>query len=494
MGIIQQQAIKGTVYAYIGVFIGFVTTAILFPRILSVEEIGLLRLLVSFSVIFSQFGSLGFNTVIYRLFPYFRDKDTGHNGFLSVAVLVSFMGALLSMAILGLLSSWIIDNNIDKSALFVDYFYLLFPLIFFTIFFNLFDTYNRALYDAIAGTVAKELFQRVFILLSIIAYFFQWVSLKQFVIIYTISLSLPAILMIILLISRKQILFTIPTRIFTRSMIKEILNLCFYGIIGGFASMAIFQVDSILVNKYLGLGMTGIYATNFYFGSLILISSRTLIKISVTVVSESWKNNDLSNIFSVYKKSAVNQSIVSVLLFVLIWVNIDSIYHILPEKFAAGKWVIFFVGLSNVVEMSTGVNRMIIQTSKYFRVNTLFIFIWLGLLIITNILLIPPLGITGAAIGTLFSNAVTNLLRFGFLKIRYNMQPFDYKIVLVLVFGGIAYFAGFLLPSLPHFIPDIILKSSVSLAVFIALVIKINISEEINTEFRKLLSKLSFKK
>ena len=95
MGIIRQQAVKGTIYSYLGVIIGFITTAIIFPRILSTEEIGLLKLLVSFSVFFlHNLASLGFTNVINRLFPWFRDKNSGHNGFVIVALLISFADLL----------------------------------------------------------------------------------------------------------------------------------------------------------------------------------------------------------------------------------------------------------------------------------------------------------------------------------------------------------------------------------------------------------------
>ena len=67
----------------------FSPSAILFPRILSPDEIGLLKLLVSFSIIFAQLGSLGFINAINRLFPYFRHKESGHQGFLTVAIVVS---------------------------------------------------------------------------------------------------------------------------------------------------------------------------------------------------------------------------------------------------------------------------------------------------------------------------------------------------------------------------------------------------------------------
>ena len=41
LGIIVKQSIKGTIFVYLGVLLGFITTAILFPRIYSPAENGL---------------------------------------------------------------------------------------------------------------------------------------------------------------------------------------------------------------------------------------------------------------------------------------------------------------------------------------------------------------------------------------------------------------------------------------------------------------------
>lgn len=62
---------------YIGVFIGFITTAVLFPRILTEEEIGLINTLLAYSIVFAQFATLGFNSVITKFLPISEIIKTG---------------------------------------------------------------------------------------------------------------------------------------------------------------------------------------------------------------------------------------------------------------------------------------------------------------------------------------------------------------------------------------------------------------------------------
>ncbi|HJN05985.1 MAG TPA: hypothetical protein QF480_05170, partial [Bacteroidales bacterium] len=94
MGIIKKQSISGTIYSYVGVVLGFITTGLLYPQIFTTEEIGLLRILVSYSLLFAQFAGLGINTVTIKLFPYFRNYERKHHGYLGLALLVSTVGLI----------------------------------------------------------------------------------------------------------------------------------------------------------------------------------------------------------------------------------------------------------------------------------------------------------------------------------------------------------------------------------------------------------------
>jgi O-antigen/teichoic acid export membrane protein len=489
MGIIQKQAIKGTAYSYIGVIIGFITTAILFPRILSTDEIGLLKLLVSFSVLFAQFGSLGFNSVINRLFPYFRLPSEKHNGFIAFAMLIAITGFILTSLAFQLYKPVLIRNNLEESSLLVNYAHLIIPLVFATLFFNLFDAYNKVLYDTVLGALLKEFIQRLLILISIILYYFNILNLNAFVIAYVISFLLPTIIILSILFYRKEIAFKFNKEAFPKSMLKEMGIVSFFGFIGGLGGLAIVHIDSLLVNRFLGIGMTGIYATTFYFGTLVLIPSRPLIKISTPILADSWKSGDLDNIKLVYRKSCLNQTLIAILIFTGIWVNIDNIFKILPEEFEAGKYVIFFIGLANVFEMLSGVGGMIIGTSKYYRLNSIFVFIFLIFLVGLNIIFIPIFGLTGAAFATFLARFIYTLLRFIFLYRKFRMQPYNYKFILLVLVGLISYLAGYFLPELDNYLLDILIRSSIVLLLFGILILLLRISEDVNSIYKNLLER-----
>ena len=141
MGVIKRQTIKGSIYSYLGVAIGFIFTLISI-KILSTQQIGLTAILVAFSAMYAQFSTLGFTKVTERLFPYFRDKDKNHNGFLFLSLAVGMIGFVISVVTFFFLKPSIIESNLHKSPLLVKYIWYLIPLIFFRMLSLMLDTYT----------------------------------------------------------------------------------------------------------------------------------------------------------------------------------------------------------------------------------------------------------------------------------------------------------------------------------------------------------------
>ena len=90
MGIIQKQALRTTVINFIGAGFGAVTR-ILMPIIISPAQVGLLNLLDSISGIFVTIFSLGFEQILAKMFPSYRDDEKGHHGFLVFGIRFWFL-------------------------------------------------------------------------------------------------------------------------------------------------------------------------------------------------------------------------------------------------------------------------------------------------------------------------------------------------------------------------------------------------------------------
>lgn len=146
MGRIQAQALKNTVFSYIGLVLGYLNVVILFPAYFSVEEFGLIQLLAGMAIVYSQLSALGLTNAIVRFFPFFKTDDKKHGGFLFLVMLIAIAGFVIVTLIYVVLKPFISAQFIENSALYVDYYYFLVPISFFQLLFTVFEGVTRAVH------------------------------------------------------------------------------------------------------------------------------------------------------------------------------------------------------------------------------------------------------------------------------------------------------------------------------------------------------------
>lgn len=487
MGVIKRQSIKGTLYSYLGVAIGFVTTGLLFPKFLSTEQVGLLSLLVSYSNLFAIFAILGFDSVTFRLFPYFRDEKSHHHGYFALSLGVSLLGFLLSIGVFYVLKPVIIRDSIEQSGLFVEYLNVIPLLILFVLIFNTIDSYNRVMLNASFGTFLKDLFQRILIFCSILLLIINIVDFNKFVFLYVISLCIPGILIFYPLIRYKQLSFKTELGFIDRGLFRSMASVSFFGILGGFSNVIVQKIDTIMINSMIDLSAAGIYTISFFFGSLVSIPARSVQRISVGIISEAWKKNNIDEIRSVYYKSCLNLFILGILIFIGIWGNIHNVYKILPPEYIPGKYVILLFGISACITMLGGISSIIINLSKHYRFQTYFTIFFGISIVITNLIFIPRFGIVGSAIAALVSTFLYRFVQYLFIYTRFGISPYDYKIFLIILFAGITYGLNLLIPEMNIFILDILIRSLFMTAIFGILIMVSKMSQEVEAQKTKTL-------
>ena len=484
MGIIIKQSIKGSLWSYLGVIIGFVTTSYLYTEYLTTEVVGLLGLLAAYAALTGSIFLLGMHGVTARLFPLFRDSKNGHNGFLFIASLVFIFGFAVFLIAYYAFKPILIESNLEKSALFAKYVYLLVPMTFFSMAFVFLDTFNRLLYDAVSGTFFQEFLQRLLLFGIVILFAVGLMDINQLILAYAAVVCLKGLFIFIFLLYKGEINLRPKLKFIDEKLKKEMWSVAGYSILGSLGSIFVFNIDKIVINQMLDLSNTGIYTIAFYFGTLVIIPSRPLLKISGTLIADAWTKNDIEYIKNIYYKSCINQLIIGSFLFLGIWANIDNILTILGEDYQPSKWVIFFVGLGYLFDMMTGANAQVIGFSKYYRVALWFIVVLIFLVLGLLYFLIPIWGITGAAIAIAVALLLNNLMRYYFLLIKYQMQPFNYKFLVVVLFNTALYFLLELIPQ-QQLILDIAIRGltiCISTAILLFLV---PVSEDIKSLLSK---------
>jgi O-antigen/teichoic acid export membrane protein len=144
--------------------------------------------------------------------------------------------------------------------------------------------------------------------------------------------------------------------------------------------------------------------------------------------------------------------------------------------------------------MATGANSSVFGTSKYYKVQTALLIMLVLFLVISNLILIPKLGVVGAAIGSAGSLILLNILRYLFLYFKFKLQPYNIRFIYVILIGAAAYLAASQIPVFSNYIIDILIRSTFVTLIFCLPIYVFKISEDINTKSDEILRLLKLKK
>ena len=480
MGIVRNQTLRGTAWSYLGALLGFVNIVLLSPKVFSTGEIGVVQLLMSLATMLAQFSSLGFTNVINRLFPWFRDDREKHNGFLGLAMIITLAGFILALVFLKFYSPYFERGNMERSPLIAEYSFYLPALLLITLLFNLLDNYNKVLYDAVLGTFLKEFLFRVLNFGLICLFWFGVIDFSGYLFGYVISQGVPLIIIFISLLVRGEISLKVKPAYINHGLRKEIFFLSLFGILTGFSSIILTTLDKVFINTYLGENEVGIYAIATYFAVMIALPGRSVAKISIPFLAESWKNDDLDTIYDLYKRSSINQYAIGLLIFTGLVVNLDNISRLLPEAYGNSGGVIIMVGLGYLISIIAGINGIILSTSTLYRYQTWLMFILVALFVGTSMIFIPLYGINGAALATMISNIIYNMLGVVVAGRKFGIWPFSSSHLKMTFLAVAAALAGFVLPQI-SLVADILLRSLLVTVVYTAGLYYWRLSDDVNS-------------
>lgn len=480
---IRRQAIISSTLIYIGFVFGAINTY-LFTRegIFTSEQYGLTRAFIVIGQFFFGFAGFGLTSVIYKFFPYYKDNLEKHkNDLLTLALIGAFIGFVITCVGGIIFEPLVVKKFIEKSPLIIRYYYWVFPFTFFLLFFSILEAYAWSVGKTIVPNFLKEAGFRVSTTVLIIVFIVTGKNYDLFIKLFSIlyALSFFALLFYMIRLGEFQIVTEI-SRV-TRKFSKKILTLMSY-IYGGTLIAIIAQsVDFLAIASFRGLASGAIFDFSTYLANVVQVPQRSLISASIPVLSRAWKEKDFFSIDRIYKRSSLNLLLISLFIFALIFLNYDNAIVTLRLKpeFAAGKWVVFLLGLKNIIDMGTGVNGQIIGTSVYWRFDFFSGVILLALIIPLNIWLVKEFGIIGAAWSNLASYIIYNIIRIAFLKKKFNLQPFTKETVYVLAHAVVCFLLVYLLFSSLGGWTGLIIRSVVFAAVFITSAVYLRLSPDI---------------
>ena len=490
MGIIQRDSFRVSVISYAGAILGYLNKIFLFTNFLDTEQVGLANLLVTISLIYAQVSALGTRSIITRFFPFFQDEQRQHHGFLFGVTTLALAGfALTTLLFVALRQPFALLYQ-ESSPLLVEYAWFVIPLALATLFYNLFESYLRSVYRNVVPTLAHEVILRIGVTVSITLYALGVLSFPGFVTVYVIAYCVPAVLLVLYSGYQGLLAFKPQYSRLWQRLGKIMIIYGLFTLVNNLSTFLLVSIDSLMVAGMIDLGAAGIYTTMVFMTSVMLIPYRSMVKVASPLVARFWKTRNTAGMEEVYQKATAGNLVVGASLFLIIWVNLDTIFHFMAPEYEAGRYVFLVLGVGKLFDMSAGLNATILMTSKKYRYDLFFTVGMVLFAVVANLLLIPPMGIEGAALASTLTLILFNLLRIGFIQHHYRIQPFARKQVWVPVIMAAIMLASIQIGPLVHVLIDLPVRSAVAVALLLLPVRALRISPELNRWTEELLDQI----
>lgn len=482
MGIIQRQSINLTIVNYIGVILGAINTLFIYPKVLTGEEFGIFRFVTQTAQMLFPFALFGVGSLSIRFFPNFRNDENGHNGFLML-LLSAASGGLALFSILGfLLRKPIMAAYTDQFGVYVQYLPYIIPIVCCMGLAYMLSAYATNFQRMVVPQSLNNLFLKICTGALCLALFGKLLSFSQLM--FSVVLAYFTILLLVSLYLKKEKLLSLKlNRAFlSMPLAKSMGGYVMFGFLGHISTSLAGQIDTFMVGTMIDLKSVAAYSIGFFIADTIDIPRRSIESAASPIVAQAWKDNNLNEIQSIYRKSSLNQLLAGLFILLGIWLSVDNLFEIMPngEKYVVGKYVILILGIGKIMDLATGINSPLIGYSPYYRFNFYAILALAVFNIICNLSLIPYFQINGAALATMFALGLFNLLKLGYIYYRWRIHPFTFRTLWILLIGAASFLLTSILPDLENAFLNLVFQSVVFASLYIGSVLLFRISPDLS--------------
>lgn len=491
MGIVARQSIKGSIVSYFGVFIGFITSMLVVVPLVDPASYGLLGILCDAATLLGSLAMVGMGASGVKYFPYFKNPAKYHNGFFYYLLVIPLLGVTVFFSLAVILKAPIISYFSQNAAVFADYFFWIFPWAFFIVYQNIFATYSNVLMRIVIPRTVQEVIIRIFNMAILLMFAFDIIDIHWLVALQVMVYGVAMLINFLYIARIDKLSLHHDNSFIPIPMRKEIASYAGYTLLASVGTTIMQRVDSFMIAGMLGLESLGIYRIAMYMGIISEIPSRSLFAIAQPVAAEAIKNNDTEALSKLLKQVSINLMLISSAIFLLLYVNVDNIFELVPngQRYESGKWVMVFIALAGVINITFTFSLNILQLSKHYMYYLPFLLLLSLCGILGNKLLIPYLDINGAALAKVITYCVFGLLLTTFVYCKLRIHPLTWNHLKLLLLVLLAIGLHHLLPELPVPFFDALYRTVLIAVLGIVLVYKLKISEDANKIADKILKK-----
>lgn len=285
--------------------------------------------------------------------------------------------------------------------------------------------------------LAQNIFQpiiRVIFLILLIAF-----SLKKESMIFSYYAGYVGALSIIFyFLKKKNLIFQFSLE--DLPLFKKIFLYSLPIFLTGIINFALSNTDIYMIGYFLDRSKVGIYNIALKvasFSTFFLVSVNTIF---APIISRLFQKNDFNEIQHLFKNLTFWIFNLNVFYFLGIFFLGKEVLNLFGLTFKTGYWPLVLIGISQLVNSGVGSAGYILIMTEKQKIEFYNSLINLTLNVLLNLLLIPRLGIVGAAIATMTSIIISNLLRLFFVYYFYRIHPYNTKFIKAMMIQFINFF------------------------------------------------------
>lgn len=496
MGIVIRQSLKATVATLVGSVLGAVSIVVA-SRVVGQQELGFSRMLAAYGSVAGILLTVGFHAVVSVFIfrhagdPQKRASITGLS--LLIPALVSlFCFALYFFSeerLLGLFQP--ADQPLFRQ------FFMWFPVI------SLLVTVQAVLEGFLMTemkitvfTTVREVGLKGGNLLLIVLYGWNVISFAEWI--YGIAALYAAANLLLWFSAFRTGHFRISLqwRVFNRKELYDIFHFAGYHALLGVTIYLVGFLDSMMLAPLdkEGLNASAVYTNALFIISLLQIPYRAMTSSVTPALTEAYAQDDAPKVADIFTRSSVNIFLATLGMAVLIVANLKKGVELLGPGYELVLPLVLVLMIGRLLDAATGINEQVLSVSKHYRYSFLLSLFLAVVLFVLGYVLIPRLGVYGAAWASTVALGIYNCGKWAVVWRKTGLQPFSAATARLLLAAGLALVPALLIPEIPVWILDVGARTLVAAALYLLLLLWLRPSPDFEAFVQTLLRKARLKK
>jgi len=468
MSIVVSESVKSSIINYLGVALAGFYTIFLAPKIFSADYNGLLRLIIEVSLLlgtYMQFGMpLIINKYYYKIFE-INKQSTGFDFFIFIVPLIVFCIFLL-LNIFN--NNFILKALSGNSILFAKYSKYLFILVFCYIYITILEIYSGILHKIVFVNIVRGFWLRCINLIAGVFYYFNG-NFETTLQLLT-GLTLMALIADYIYVLRlKKFDFSFSVDFLEKGGIKrDMAKYLLYVIISNIGLFLVQKIDILMLGAISNLSSIAYYTTAYFMVNMLLVPYQSILNISFPIIVKKYQHNEHDEVEVLVKENALFSLYLSLIIFIVIAVNIDYIYSVMPNghEYSIAKYVFLIIGFGKLIDISIGSIGNVLTISKYYHLG-LFITIIVSIFsVLSSYFLIKHYNITGAAFAAALTIGFSALFQVLIVYKLLKVQPYSKNTLILVLFSILIAGTVYLIPSFSNAYFMICIKTAIVLLLY----------------------------